>query len=391
MKRKAWAVMWAVYLAGVAVALNQFKVPPVMQVLMESLQADMATAGWLMSVFCIAGVILALPAAFLLAGLGPKNSGLIGLGCIIIGAVIGAVAKSAAIMLIARTIEGVGLALIAVVAPAVISIWFEPHERGLPMGIWATWVPVGSFLIYNLANPIAKLGGWTSIWWFGAVFALVAFMVYSAIVAPPNKTASGSEEGGGAISISHGLKSINTWLISIAFAAFNFSFIAYATWAPTFLAEVHKMDPGAASFYASLVTLVFIPGGIFAGWVLDRFGNRKGILAASFIICTILVLWAFKVGGNVGILVSYYVILGLAASFVPTCVFTIAPETAINPQFAGVALGVVILGQNSGMFIGPPVVGQAIASGGWDAGVYPLVAGLLVSLVATLLIRTKTE
>ena len=26
-KRKAWAVMWVVYLAGVAIALNQFKVP----------------------------------------------------------------------------------------------------------------------------------------------------------------------------------------------------------------------------------------------------------------------------------------------------------------------------------------------------------------------------
>ena len=116
MKRKSWAVMFVAYLAGVAVALNQFKVPPVMQVLMDSLQVDMATGGWLMSVFSVAGVIFALPAAFLLGRLGPKASGLIALGCTIIGSVLGALAQQVGVLLAGRVIEGVGLALIAVVA-----------------------------------------------------------------------------------------------------------------------------------------------------------------------------------------------------------------------------------------------------------------------------------
>ncbi|MFY9140544.1 MAG: MFS transporter, partial [Thermacetogeniaceae bacterium] len=149
MKRKAWAVMWVVYLAGVAIALNQFKVPPVMQALLDSLQVDMATGGWLMSVFSVAGVIFALPAAFLLGRVGPKASGLVALGCTIIGSIIGAFAQGAGILLFGRIIEGIGLALIAVVAPAVISMWFEPQERGLPMGIWSTWVPVATFVMFN--------------------------------------------------------------------------------------------------------------------------------------------------------------------------------------------------------------------------------------------------
>jgi len=33
--RKAWAVMLAAYVAGIAIPLNQSKVPPVMQVLMR--------------------------------------------------------------------------------------------------------------------------------------------------------------------------------------------------------------------------------------------------------------------------------------------------------------------------------------------------------------------
>ena len=58
--------MLAAYLAGVAVALNQSKVPPVMQVLLQSLHMDPATGGWLMSAFAVAGIILGLPAAFVL-------------------------------------------------------------------------------------------------------------------------------------------------------------------------------------------------------------------------------------------------------------------------------------------------------------------------------------
>jgi predicted MFS family arabinose efflux permease len=50
-QRKAWAVMLAAYLAGVAIALNQSKVPPAMQVLLQDLHMDMATGGWLMSAF----------------------------------------------------------------------------------------------------------------------------------------------------------------------------------------------------------------------------------------------------------------------------------------------------------------------------------------------------
>ena len=42
--RKAWAVMLAAYLAGVAIALNQSKVPPAMQVLLQDLHMTVTSA-----------------------------------------------------------------------------------------------------------------------------------------------------------------------------------------------------------------------------------------------------------------------------------------------------------------------------------------------------------
>ena len=46
----AWVILAVVYLASVAAPLNQFKVPPIMPVLMQELGIDLAGAGSLMSV-----------------------------------------------------------------------------------------------------------------------------------------------------------------------------------------------------------------------------------------------------------------------------------------------------------------------------------------------------
>ncbi len=390
MKRKAWAVMFVAYLAGVAVALNQFKVPPVMQVLMDSLQVDMATGGWLMSVFSVAGVIFALPAAFLLGRLGPKASGLIALGCAIIGSIIGALAQQVGVLLAGRLIEGIGLALIAVVAPAVISMWFEPQERGLPMGIWASWVPVATFVMYNIAGAIESNFSWQGVWWFGTAVSLIAFVAYAVVVGVPARNAAGKKQTEAPVSYKEGLLSTNTWLLAIAFAGFNFALVGFSTWAPTFLTQFPGIETAMANFYASLPNLVIIPGGIFAGWILNRTRNRKAVLAAALTAAAVILIWCFRLG-SVSVVVPYMIGVGLIVSFIPSSTFTIAPETVPRPELAGMALGVVSIGQNFGMLIGPPLIANAAAGGNWAYGTYPVIAASVIAIAAALLMRIRTN
>lgn len=391
MKRKAWAVMLAAYLGGLVIAMNQFKVPPVMQVLIDALHVDMATGGWLMSVFSVAGVVFALPAALLLARLGPKVSGLIALGCTLLGSIMGALAQEVSTMLASRLVEGIGLALIAVVAPAVISMWFEPQERGLPMGIWASWVPVGTFIMFNVANPIQHNFSWQGIWWFGAAITLIAFLVYAAVVDSPKRTEGtvGSQYGT-PVSLTQGLASLNTWLLAVAFAGFNFSLVAYSTWVPSFMSQVYGIEPAVASFYASLPSLAVIPSGIFAGWVLDRVRNRKAVLGTALIVAVLILIWCFNLG-NTSVIIPYMIGLGLVVGFIPSSTFTLAPETVPRPELAGMALAIVSLGQNFGMLIGPPLVGRTVAGGSWLSGTFPIVIATAIAVVAVLLIRIKTK
>jgi MFS family permease len=145
----AWIILLVALLAGVAAPFNQFKVPPLMPVLMQRFQLDLGTAGLLMSIFSITGFVLALPAGLILQRLGPKVAGLIAVGCLAIGSALGTLAAGAGFLLATRLIEGAGMGLISVVSPALIAIWFPPEKRGGPMGVWGTWVPLGSLIMFN--------------------------------------------------------------------------------------------------------------------------------------------------------------------------------------------------------------------------------------------------
>ncbi|EHQ89057.1 arabinose efflux permease family protein [Desulfosporosinus youngiae DSM 17734] len=386
--RKAWAVMWAVYLASVAVVINQFKVPPVMDMLLDQLQIDLTLGGWLMSVFAVAGVVLSLPAALILDRLGPKSGGMIALICTIIGSTLGAVAESAAMLLLGRTIEGIGLGLIAVVAPAVIAMWFPPAQRGLPMGIWASWVPLGSFLIFNLANPLKSAYNWQGVWWFGSLAALVALVVYWGVVTSPGDSKADTQkavEENPQVSYAAGFKSPAIWLLALGFGAFGFANAGFTTWAPRFFTDVHGIPPGTANFYTSISPMCSILTTVLAGWAIDYFKKPKAILLISAVFTLIFYGYAFLIG-SASLILPWMILTGLIVGFYPTATFTLAPEAVCSPRLAGLAMAILNLLFNAGFMLGPPVVGFVVnnAQGNWGTASIPIAILLTAAIAASL-------
>jgi len=392
-KAKAWAVTLAVFLASIAVAANRFKPPPVMQVLMADLNVDMVTGGWFMSVSSLAGVILAIPTAFILTRLGLKATGLIALGCAVAGSALGALATSAEMLLAGRVVEGVSIGLIAVVAPTAISLWFEPRERGMPLGLWATWVPVGNVIMFNVAHPLLNTFGWQSLWWFGALFALVALVVFAIVVAEPPRTAAqeealrraAGERGSKSVlgAFTRMLLNLPIWLLGLSFAAFGFAIISYNTWAPAYLTETLSIAPSAASFYASLLFLAAILGNLVAGWAVDHTAHRHRLLSGTFLATGILLAYSFHLE-TVWIVAPYMLVLGFVSNWIPTVTFTLAPEKVPSIEFAGLGLAIVLACGNVGSLTGPPVLAGVLNGGSWTAGSILLVLMMGVGLLLTL-------
>jgi MFS family permease len=396
-KRQAWLVMIVAFAAGVTTTVNQFKVPPVLPALAAELGLDAAEAGWLMSVFSVAAVVLSIPAALLLGRIGFKAMGAIALGCVVAGSALGALAPSATVLLLSRVIEGISIALIAVVAPALISRWFRPDELGLPMGIWATWVPAGSVLIFNLAPFLARAAGWRGLWWFGAALGLVLLVIYALVARPPGAAAApapspvaAGERGPGqsearqdrASATAPGARrtlaavlSPGNWLLGLAFGCFAFALISYNTWVPTYLAGELGIPPSRASFYASLIFLAGIAANLLAGWLIAHLRHRHVLLVAAFAATALLYVWSFSLPAAPVVVIPYLLFLGFSANLVPTAVFTLAPETVRHAELAGVAMAVLNVVANTGILLGPPLLGALAGGGQWA-----LASGLLVGV-----------
>lgn len=386
----AWVILAVAFIASVAAPLNQFKVAPVMPVLMEAFQLSMASAGMLMSIFAITGFILALPAGMIVQRFGLKMTGLIAMGCLVVGSVIGALSTSSGLMLFSRLIEGVGMGLIAVAAPAAIAMWFPPSKQGAPMGIWATWVPVGSVLMFILAPAMATAFGWQSIWWFAAAFSALAFVLVAAFMRPPPAMAEGPADGPGAgeaPNLGKALANRNIWLLGLMFGFFNLALISMNTFYPTFLSTELGYSMANASFVTSLTMIVVIFSAPLAGVLSDKIGSRKLVFTIPFIVVAIMMIFPFTITG--WMIPAWTILMGVIAGAIPTATFAAAPEVMGKPQLAGIGMAVVTLGQNLGMFVGPMVFGAIVESSGWAVAGYWMIPALVLGLIAGWMVKVR--
>jgi predicted MFS family arabinose efflux permease len=302
--RYAWVILFVVFLMSVAAPLNMSKVPPLMPVLRDTFSLSLGQGGALMSVFAITGLILALPTGFIMQMLGLNTTGLVAMVCLVVGAAVGAVSPGAEVLLGSRVIEGIGMGLITVAAPAIIALWFPREKQGIPMGLWATWVPVGSVLMYNLAPAISDALGWQAVWWGGAGFALVALVLFVWLMRMPDENQAGrlvpDESGALAppVRLGQSLANRNIWLLALSFGCFNLVFLAISTFYPTFLTDEHGFSVGQAAFITSISTMVVLVSAPFAGYLSDLIGSRKWLIVVPSLVISVMLIWPFRVVGQ---------------------------------------------------------------------------------------------
>ncbi len=395
--RTAWLILAVLLLFSIAAPLNQFKVPPIMPVLMDALGITVSGAGLLMSVYAVTGLLLALPAGLIFQRAGFRVTGLIAGGSIVIGAVLGALSQSMTGLLVSRVIEGVGTSFMAVLAPAIIGQWFPTEKRGTAMGVWSAWVPVGTVAMLVAAPALVGGSSWRSVWWLGAGYALMVTVLYLVFVraAPttpsllPNRILSegpqpavegrepGQEPG---VKTSPALRNRNIWLLAAAFGAFNAAAVGMGTYLPTFLTSQHGLALGPAAWIASITSMIAIFSAPAGGILSDRVGSRKKPYLVGFTAAIILL----PLTGLVSLtgLIILVVITGIVMGLIPTNIFAGAVEAVGDPQQGGAAMAVIMVGQNAGMLLGPVVFGTLAESAGWTAAFASLAVMLALGLLA---------
>ena len=117
---------------------------------------------------------------------GHRATGIAALAFCLVGGIIGFLAPNEVVLLLSRIVEGFGIGLIAVMAPALTSAWFPVDKRSAPMGIWSTWQAVVVACVFLFTgNILGPDVAWKNMVLIGIVIAAVALVAFIAVVRTP--------------------------------------------------------------------------------------------------------------------------------------------------------------------------------------------------------------
>lgn len=376
---------------GIAITIVQYKVPPILEPIMAQFDIGLDAGSWLMSIFTAIGIFLSLPTGSLTKKLGPKTVLLLGCAVIVVGSVIGAFAGSAWVLILSRGIEGIAFVFITVAAPLAIEQYVAPENQGTANGIWALWICFGSVIGSTATPMVFQALGLTGTWLAYAAIVVVAALVLAVFVRVPSQgegRSAAEDEVKPSLSDYLSFFRSQSLLYFFAYLVFNIEILAILSYTPTML-QGQGMDASLSGFAASLPGLLAAVSSPVFGKIIDRTGKTKPYYVVALAVsapATLLMLTQAGVWLWVGA-----ALIGFIGYAIPVCTLTSLPQIAGSKELLPTAMGVLMLVQCLGEFLGSLVTPMLLGPSGTDwmfCGVVMCVVGL-AGAVALVFVKMK--
>jgi MFS family permease len=173
----------------------------------------------------------------------------------------------------------------------------------------------------------------------------------------------------------------------LEFACFNLALLSVATYYPTFLKQVRGYSLGQAAFISSIPTIVILFFAPIAGWVSDRIGSRRLVFSLPFLAVALLLIFPFRVTGWQ--IIALMLIQGMIVGAIPTATFAAVSEVMQKPEWTGLGLAAILIGQNLGSLVGPILFGQIVESSGWMIAGYMMIPFCLIGFISGWMVKVR--
>lgn len=373
-------IAFVLLLFGTAVASTQFKVPVIMTDIMTQFDMDGSSASWLMSIFTLVGIVLAIPTGGLAKKYGPKALLLAAAVILFLGSLVGVFAQSGTMLIVSRGIEGVAFILVTICGPLAVQKYVAPEKIGSATGIWALWVCLGSVVGGVVTPTVRDVFGFVGVWMIYAIFAAI-FAVLVAVVVKfntPDGAAADEHPAESSEKASYAeLFKPNILLYFATFLIFNMVLMAMLSFSPTWM-QAQGIDPTLSGFISTLPMLLAVISSPLFGNISDRTGRCKPLYIIAMLSmgpCAFLLL----TGSGVALWVGA-ILMGLLGLGGPVICLTAYPKVLGRPELMSVGMGVLMLIQSLGQFLGTFVSPMLLGAGGdqWmTLGIVMCVIGLV--------------
>ncbi|NLC26358.1 MAG: MFS transporter [Fastidiosipila sp.] len=388
-----WVRFIVLYLSALTVGLGNMKIIPFLGDIATNANVSMPTVVWLMSVFNLAGVILALPGAGILAKLGPKKLLLVLMAFLITGNVMGGVAGySFPLLLVSRALEGVAFSMILTVGIVFINDWFAGSKvGGTAVGIYTTFPAVSSFLVLNTGVPIANaLGGMKSLWWIVTILALVSsFLVIVVLKTSTPQTIDNVPAADDKNLLKEAASNSRVWLLALCQFFVAFVLFTFINVYPQIFQDYYMLETTKANFYASLSGLFGIVFCILSGVILDKFKKSSLMILICFIgLSGASFLTTYLSGPPTYVMHTFFT--AMFTGLVIPAVLIVVPQITKRPNLIGHSISIVNMLYFLGIFAGTPVV-QAAAEKSWVAGAAVLGIASIAGVISILIFMASSK
>ena len=376
---KKWRIFICIFVSGICIAMNQFKLIPINQELMASMSLSRTQAGMLTTAFSISEAVIILPAALVLCRLRERATTLLALAFALVGTVMGGFADHFALLIVSRIIEGAGVALIAVVLPTIPVRYFSDGEQGKPMGIQAGYISLAVLLIFNIAVPLKNLFHTIkSIWFFtGALYVILMLLVFFLV------EDSGQQEDErpryGAVA-----KNGIVWILAFCFLGIGFRDLSYTNWSADFFKEVYQLRDAASNLATSMSYAGLWLGSLLSGFLFDVGIKSEHLITVSGGCLILLGIWCFTI--PIGLIIPFMLVTGFVMGLGVSCVYMKASACSTSKSDAAFAVALANLFLYIGYFLAPTISGAVIDTWGWTADTYAVEVGSAIILCCGLLL-----
>lgn len=350
-----WKALFYVYLSMLAYSFLFQVIPPVLGLIVSTLEISHAQAGALMSFFALPGLLISIPGGLLTDAYGPKKVSLVALAIAAAGALLVGLGGSYPLLVAGRIITGIGAGVIAVVTSQTISRWFAKKELGSAMGIYNTAMPIGTILALNIFGRIAAAANWRLPVILTAGYALfVLVLFYFKHPGLPAEEISVKREPAVPATAPGSLwKTVSSvWPVALIWALFNAASISYLTFGSEYFITA-GYEPGYAGFLTSLLMIGSFLFSPLVGYLTDRVGRDEYFIIGGSAVLALLLVLVPRFGVHPLLLGGA---IGLSAAFIPAPVFSLVPKI-IPARQLGLGFGILSTCLNIGVLLGPFLVG----------------------------------
>ncbi len=384
-----WVVLAISFALMLVFAISLQSLPPIFDKIQNDISFSNSQAGMLMGAYAIPGIFIPFLIAFLASKYNKKSIIHIALLIMIIGLIAFSMAGSFSTLLVYRLIAGIGATALVVLAPLLVTMFFDKTNMGVAMGIFNTAVPFGTVVAASLFGILGEHVYWRYIIMGIALFAAVVLVINIFKLHLPKEEASTEATVASEKPVGKLLSNRKLWMLVVIWALGNSQLLAYVTFVPQHFQNI-GMTLQKAGLLTSFIMLAPILFGPILGIIIDKTGWKKRLLLVGSIIMAISFILISR--GTVGLPIWAFT-LGIGFTPIPIFVFSHLPDL-IQPRQMAMGLGILTAASNLGIAVGPSAFGLLLdkTGGNFNLGFIILaIISLVIILALSGLRQTKVS